>query len=273
MIRMIGLDLDGTLLTRDKRLTKKNSEVLAQAARRGIHIVPVTGRPLSGIPEAVEALPFIRYVITSNGAVITDRAKNRTIRARLHARKETALEVLKAAEGNSIIREFFTEGRGFHDPQTHRLLWNRFAGTPILDYLRKSRTQVEDLYGSLSEKRGGIENISIMCASPAQRGDVLSRVSCIEGIRIIFPWPTDLEIVSEDADKGEAFLDLAAELGIQTGEVMAMGDGNNDLGLMRAAGLSVAMGNSDHEVIAAADHITADNEHDGVAEAILKFVL
>ena len=54
---------------------------------------------------------------------------------------------------------------------------------------------------------------------------------------------------------------------------MAMGDGNNDLGLMRAAGLSVAMGNSDNEVIAAADHITADNEHDGVAEAILKFVL
>lgn len=272
MIRMIGLDLDGTLLTRDKRLTKKNSEVLALAARRGIHIVPVTGRPLSGIPEAVEALPFIRYVITSNGAVITDRAKNRTIREHCMP-AEKALEILKAAEENSIIREFFTEGHGFHDPQTHQHLWKKFEGTPILAYLRKSRIQVENLYESLSEKRGGIENISIMCASPAERGEVLSRVACIEGIRIIFPWATDLEIVSEDADKGEAFLDLAAELGIPAGEVMAMGDGNNDLGLMRAAGLSVAMGNSDHEVIAAADHITADNEHDGVAEAILKFVL
>ena len=119
MIRMIGLDLDGTLLTRDKRLTKKNSEVLALAARRGIHIVPVTGRPLSGIPEAVEALPFIRYVITSNGAVITDRAKNRTIREHCMP-AEKALEILKAAEENSIIREFFTEGHGFHDPRTHQ---------------------------------------------------------------------------------------------------------------------------------------------------------
>ena len=153
------------------------------------------------------------------------------------------------------------------------LYGKKFEGTPILAYLKKSRIQVENLYESLSEKRGGIENISIMCASPAERGEVLSRVACIEGIRIIFPWATDLEIVSEDADKGEAFLDLAAELGIPAGEVMAMGDGNNDLGLMRAAGLSVAMGNSDTEVIAAADHITADNEHDGVAEAILKFVL
>ena len=272
MIRMIGLDLDGTLLTRDKRLTKKNSDVLAQAARRGIHIVPVTGRPLSGIPEAVEALPFIRYVITSNGAVITDREKNRTIRERCMHR-EKALEVVKAAEGDDIIREFFTEGRGFHDPQTHRLLWKRFEDTPILAYLRKSRTQVSDLYESLSEKKGGIENISIMCATPAQRGEILTRIACIEGIRIIFPWSTDLEIVSQDADKGEAFLDLAAGLGIQAGEVMAMGDGNNDLGLMKAAGLSVAMGNSDEEVLAAADHMTADNEHDGVAEAILKYVL
>ena len=74
MIKMIGLDLDGTLLTRDKRLTKENSDVLAEAARRGIHIVPVTGRPLSGLPAVVEALPFIRYAITSNGAVLTDRA-------------------------------------------------------------------------------------------------------------------------------------------------------------------------------------------------------
>lgn len=272
MIKMIGLDLDGTLLTRDKRLTKENSDVLAEAARRGIHIVPVTGRPLSGLPAVVEALPFIRYAITSNGAVLTDRAEGKTIRARL-MRKETAMEVLAAAQGDDIIREFFTEGRGFHDPQTHRLLWNRFAGTPILDYLRKSRTQVEDLHQCLGDQNDGIENISIMCASPAQRGDVLSRVSCIDGIRIIFPWPTDLEITARDADKGDAFLDLADMLGIAASEVMAMGDGNNDLGLMRAAGLSVAMGNSNEEVLAAADHVTADNEHDGVAEAIRKFVL
>ena len=272
MIKMIGLDLDGTLLTRDKRLTKKNSKVLAEAARKGIHIVPVTGRPLSGLPAAVEALPFIRYVITSNGAVITDRAKARTIRERC-MRGDTALEVLRAAQGDGIIREFFTEGLGYHDRETHALLWKRFEGTPILDYLRKSRVQVEDLYKCLAEKTGGIENISIMCASPAQRGEVLSKAACIDGIRIIFPWPTDLEITAQDADKGDAFLDLADMLGIAAGEVMAMGDGNNDLGLMKAAGLSVAMGNSNEEVLAAADHVTADNEHDGVAEAILRFVL
>ena len=85
--------------------------------------------------------------------------------------------------------------------------------------------------------------------------------------------PTDLEITSKDADKGEALMSLAAGLGLRREEVMAMGDGNNDLGLMNAAGVSVAMGNSAPEVLEAADFQTSDNEHDGVAEAIRYHVL
>jgi hydroxymethylpyrimidine pyrophosphatase-like HAD family hydrolase len=62
-------------------------------------------------------------------------------------------------------------------------------------------------------------------------------------------------------------------LGLRQEEIMAIGDGNNDLGLMKAAGLSIAMGNSDPDVLEAADHVTEDNEHDGVAQAIRRYVL
>ena len=126
---------------------------------------------------------------------------------------------------------------------------------------------------SLGAQPGGIENLSIMCRSESQKYDVLGRIRRIEGIRIIFPWPTDLEITSNRADKGEALLDLCTRLGISREETMAIGDGNNDLGLMRAAGFSVAMGNSDEDVKEAADFVTDDNEHDGVAAAIIKHVL
>ena len=71
----------------------------------------------------------------------------------------------------------------------------------------------------------------------------------------------------------EALLDLCTRLGISREETMAIGDGNNDLGRMRAAGFSVAMGNSDEDVKEAADFVTDDNEHDGVAAAIIKHVL
>lgn len=272
MIRMIGLDLDGTLLTGKKELTAGNRAALEKAAENGIYIIPVTGRPLSGIPKQVLELDFIRYAITSNGAVTTDRMDGKTIRERCMS-KETAERTLRAAQGEGIILEYFTEGYGYHDPDTHALLWKKFEKTPILRYLEKSRIQVEDLYGRLSESRRGIENLSIMCPTPEVKETILSRVREIEGIRIIYPWPTDLEITSKDADKGEALLSLAAGLGLRREEVMAMGDGNNDLGLMNAAGLSVAMGNSAPEVLEAADFQTSDNEHDGVAQAIRCHVL
>ena len=272
MIRMIGLDLDGTLLTGQKELTAGNRAALEKAAENGVYIVPVTGRPLSGIPTQVMELDFIRYAITSNGAVTTDRACGKTIRERCMS-KETAEKTLRAAQGERIILEYFTGGYGYHDSVTHELLWKKFENTPILRYLEKSRIPVEDLYGRLRESRRGIENLSIMCPTPEVKESILSRVKGIEGIRIIYPWPTDLEITSMDADKGEALLSLAAGLGINREEVMAMGDGNNDLGLMNAAGLSVAMGNSSPEVLAAADSQTSDNEHDGVAEAISRYVL
>ena len=272
MIRMIGLDLDGTLLTGQKELTAGNRAALEKAAENGVYIVPVTGRPLSGIPSQVLELDFIRYAITSNGAVTTDRACGKTIRERCMSR-ETAEKTLRAAQGERIILEYFTGGYGYHDSVTHELLWKKFENTPILRYLEKSRIPVEDLYGRLRESRRGIENLSIMCPTPEVKESILSRVKGIEGIRIIYPWPTDLEITSMDADKGEALLSLAAGLGINREEVMAMGDGNNDLGLMNAAGLSVAMGNSSPEVLAAADFQTSDNEHDGVAEAISRYVL
>ena len=272
MIRMIGLDLDGTLLTGQKELTAGNRAALEKAAENGVYIVPVTGRPLSGIPTQVMELDFIRYAITSNGAVTTDRACGKTIRERCMS-KETAEKTLRAAQGERIILEYFTGGYGYHDSVTHELLWKKFENTPILRYLEKSRIPVEDLYGRLRESRRGIENLSIMCPTPEVKESILSRVKGIEGIRIIYPWPTDLEITSMDADKGEALLSLAAGLGINREEVMAMGDGNNDLGLMNAAGLSVAMGNSSPEVFAAADFQTSDNEHDGVAEAINRYVL
>ena len=94
MIRMIGLDLDGTLLTRDKRLSRENAEALYEADRRGIIIVPVTGRPYSGIPEEVMELPFIKHTITSNGAVTYDSSKKRTIRER-YMTVHTARSVLE----------------------------------------------------------------------------------------------------------------------------------------------------------------------------------
>ena len=76
-IQMILLDLDGTLLTSDKRLSPGNRAALERAAARGVHIVPSTGRFYSGMPQVVRELPFVRYVVSINGALIYDAAEDK----------------------------------------------------------------------------------------------------------------------------------------------------------------------------------------------------
>lgn len=272
MIRMIGLDLDGTLLTRDKRLTTENEAALREASRRGVFVVPVTGRPCAGIPQEVSDLRFIVYAITSNGAVTTDLREKKIIRARCMT-PQTAALVIERSEGENVIREYFARGYGYHDAASRQLLRERFGGTPVIEYLRRSRIPVEDFPASLMAEIDEIENISIMCRTPDQREKIREKLEELTGIRIILPWKTDLEITSDRADKGEALLALGSMLGLRQEEIMAIGDGNNDLGLMKAAGLSIAMGNSDPDVLEAADHVTEDNEHDGVAQAIRRYVL
>lgn len=275
VIRLIGLDLDGTLLTGEKKLTRINEQALRSAADLGIMIVPVTGRPLSGIPGEVMGLDFVHYLITSNGAVIYDRTADRPVQTR-YMRVETVKEVLETVrDPDNTIREFFAGGFGYDDRNSWKLLMNRFRGTPLVPYLEMSRVVVDDLVETLERKgreHGGVENISIMFRSFEERETSRKEIERIAGVRVIRPNQTDLEIPSSEADKGIALLELARHFGIKQCETMAMGDGNNDLNLLGSAGTAVAMGNAVDEIRRAADYITLDNEHDGVAAAIRRFV-
>ena len=78
-IRLIALDLDGTLLDSQKRLSSRNRQALTECLERGIHIVPTTGRTVSGIPSVVRELPGVRYAITTNGAVVEDMKEDLTL--------------------------------------------------------------------------------------------------------------------------------------------------------------------------------------------------
>ncbi len=126
MIRLIGLDLDGTLLTRNKKITERTAEALNRAADRGIGIVPVTGRPLAGLPLELDRIRGIRYAVTSNGACVYDLGR-KTILRETGMEPEKAAEVLSAAKDFDPIAEIFAGGYGYHTPDTSRRLEKRFA--------------------------------------------------------------------------------------------------------------------------------------------------
>ena len=271
---MIGIDLDGTLLTRNKVLTPAGRKALEEAVQAGLVVVPVTGRPFTGVPEEVLAIPGIRYVITSNGANTYDLELGKVLRKE-HLPHSLAREILRQAPGENVIREIFLKGIGYHDPRTQKMLEARFSiAPPILAYINRSRRIVPDFEELLSDPTAHVENISLMFPSQEERDIVFDRLLKLEDrnknlpIQILRPWKTDLEITHIQADKWLALKDLADRLGISAEEIMALGDGDNDRPMLREAGYSVAMGNAPDFVKETADVCTLDNENDGAAAAI-----
>lgn len=270
MISLVGFDLDGTLLTRDKHITQHTDHVLRLCAERNIILVPVTGRPFSGIPPQIRAMDFIRFAITSNGSVTSRVPEGEVVRDTLMD-GDTVRAVLDAA-GTGMIIEVFAHGTGYHDAQTDLLLQEKYRDRPaILAYIRASRRTIPDLYAFLPGRK--FENISLMFADSQKRDAAKRRVENIPGIRVIVPASTDLEVVCERADKGRAVLELASDLHVEPDGIMAAGDGSNDRELLACAGISVAMGNAKEDLKAMADYVAPDNEHDGLAWALERFVL
>lgn len=292
-IRMIGIDLDGTLLTKQKELTAESRRVLEAAVRAGIEVVPVTGRPLAGVPREVLEIPGIRYVITSNGAntyALSEDAQGRadhilhgtlngktpgTVLRKAHLPHDAVQRVLEAAAGEDVICEIFIRGVGYHSPRTQKMLEKRFSiAPPILAYINRSRKIVEGFESFLEDHSSHVENISLMFPSQEARDAAAEKIKGIREadggrlLHILFPWKTDLEITHVQADKWQSLEELGKYLGITDEEIMTLGDGDNDRPMLRGAGLSVAMGNAPDFVKETADRITGDNDHDGAAQAI-----
>lgn len=272
MIRMVGLDLDGTLLRQDKSISDYSRRVLQRLSDLGTVIVPVTGRPLAGVPSAVRNLPGVRYCITSNGAAVYDLLEGKVLMEVLMD-PQRALMVLDAAEDIAVIREIFTGGWGYHEREDYERLKSRFTGTPVMPYIDSSRKRIASLKAFIRDREEGYENISIMCGSFEDRERLRERLGRIGGINVILPWKTDLEITDGKAEKGDALLFLAELLGIRNEETLAAGDSDNDLSLLKKAGLALAMGNASAHIKEAADYITEDNENDGAARALARFIL
>ena len=273
-IRMIGIDLDGTLLTREKVLTPGCREAVEAAMEAGMEVVPVTGRPLTGVPAEVLEIPGIRYAITSNGANTYDLIENRVLR-KAHLPHWAVRRILEKAAGEDVIREIFVRGIGYHDPHTQTMLEERFSvAPPILAYINRSRQIVPDFDELLYDPGAHVENVSLMFRTQEERDSAfreLIHIRAEDGSRllhVLVPWKTDLEVTHVDADKWLALHGLGKRLGIDAQLIMAIGDGDNDRPMLRGAGLSFAMGNAPEFVRETADFVTADNEHDGAAAAI-----
>ncbi|GHU62560.1 sugar phosphate phosphatase [Clostridia bacterium] len=267
-IRLLATDLDGTLLNRKHELTGANRAALTACAEKGLVVCTATGRSYSSIPQEIAGLDGMRYLITANGAKIYD-AVSRDILYESYLSEEAVAYVRPFLTDKEVLCEYFWDGK----PHVEEARYHGAAdyGIPFWfsDYFLASRVPTPDFDAAIQVHAKEIENINFVFAAD----DVKERVGAFLRQREdLYELTTSLafnfEIGGKGVSKAAAVDFIAGREGIRPEETITFGDNSNDASMLRFGGIGVATANAVPDAIEAADYVTEDNEHDGVAKAL-----
>jgi Cof subfamily protein (haloacid dehalogenase superfamily) len=271
-IKLIALDLDGTTLTSDRRLTKRTKDALEEAIKKGVHVIIATGRAYSALPPEIFDIEGIKYVLTSNGANVRDISKDEQIYS--NCIDPPALEKTVALLKNyDFMLEVFVDGVAYVDQKILDDIWTMNFSAHHKEYITETRKPMENLLDFALKHKTGVENINVNFENQTDRSMMREALNTLENVTITTAFDHNLEVGGATTSKADAIAMLCKMFGIAETDVMACGDSPNDMAMLQSAGFPVAMENAKDELKAIAKYITASNDADGVAKAVEKFVL
>lgn len=268
-IKMIGLDLDGTVLTDHSTVSPRVRAAIQKAIAAGIVVLPATGRALTGIPPQVLEIPGIRYALTANGAKVVELKTGETVYSDCFE-KEHAVEVLRFLKTFDTAPAIYLGGKGYSE-SIAPAQWEKALDTlpeSIVQYLKASRIFVDNLEEFIVKNEHSVEKFTMMFFDKSERQRALEAAWLRPDITTTWALTMGMEVNTSTANKGQGLVELGNLLGISQPQIMAVGDGRNDIMMLKTVGYGVAMGNADDEVKAAADAVTLPCSEDGVAAAI-----
>lgn len=271
-IKMIGLDLDGTVLTEKKELTVRTREAISRALAQGVVVLVATGRPWMGVPEELRHFPGMHYALTSNGARIIDTQTDQVIEEHLLG-PDFAQKVLEICGKYDTLQEVYFDGQGYAPADKMNCVEKYHKNPSMCEYMRKTRIPVDDISELVKKENRGLDKVQALFADMNERRAAWKELEAEDGLGLVGSLRYNIEINAAGVNKGKGLVNLGRMLGIRREEIMACGDGDNDIVMLREAGFGVAMANGEEKVKEAADYITLSNEEDGVADVIEKYVL
>lgn len=268
MIKLIALDMDGTLLNSQHQITQEVKKAIQDAKNQGIKVVLCTGRPLIGVRQSLKELDLLSaddYVITFNGALI-QKSQTEEVLSHHTLTYDDYADLVALSEKIDLHihmedeHHMYTPNKNIGKYTVHE---SELTGMPLR-------------YRSLDETKRDINISKIMMIDEpdklAQQQQFIPN-EIYNRFEVVLSTPYFLEFLNPKASKGNAVKELAQLLNINQDEVMAVGDNMNDLSMIQYAGTGVAMGNAAEPLKEAADQITKTNDEHGVAYAIRTWAL
>ncbi len=260
---LIALDLDGTALNPSNQVAPATVAAVQTARKRGVRVVVSTGRICGEAAEFAHQLGVDDYMVTSGGATLSSLREKRCF-MRLSMPWETSVRAAAALERiglstmvyvaeNLLITPYDALSFGQYK-SNEGYTENKRVVPSVAEWIAEGRVMVDKIFSR-----------SLDTSLIAHTRQVLSR---IPGIRIMSSANDNVELVSPAADKGVALSMLCRLYGVEPSRCAAIGDSENDLEMLSAVGLPIAMGNARDDVKARSRYVTADNAHDGAAQAI-----
>ncbi len=270
--RLIALDIDGTAVRDDKSMDELTRDAIRQALRVGKEVIFCTGRPVAETRQYLKLFPDMRYLLCESGALLYDLHKKTPVYRKCLA-DETVQALAQTAAGRDICPVAFIEGEYYiAGKQVDRLAHYRMG--EFQEVVLQIAHPVDELFSHMKENGLRADKINLFHTTPEDRA--ISRKILEEmGVPICMADGeiSSLECTAPGVSKGLGLEKLSQETGISTADMIVVGDADNDLVGLAAAGLAVAMGNASDRVKNVCDVVVADNEHCGCAEAICRYLL
>jgi Cof subfamily protein (haloacid dehalogenase superfamily) len=263
---LLVTDIDGTLVNKDGVISDTDLKALQNIRQKGVMISLCTGRAAGGCHKILDKLAMDGFHIFFDGALVVNSKLNKTIYIR-PIEKKLLRQVCDLVQSEGITLELFS--------QTQFYISQQNALTAVHSQLLDFKPLLSDFSTVISQ-----EDIILGCIviTNSEEKQILSLCSGLESrLRIcptIAPSRPDIRMINitaQGVDKGTALTALISHLGIKPENVIAIGDGANDVSFLANSGLAVAMQNAPDELKDIADYVTADAEHSGIAQAINHF--
>ncbi|MBQ8766850.1 MAG: HAD family phosphatase [Clostridia bacterium] len=275
-IKLIVTDLDGTFLNSNHvTIPQENIDAFRKAHEAGVKVAIASGRTKILTDYLMEQLPFLDYLITSNGAVTYDLKTNKIVCQTLLSNEKT-VEIFNILKDYNLIYEIYYNGDCYMNKESYAQFDEEHVAPHIYKLLSNFIKEVPDLEVFIDGN--GIEKLNILTLTAEQRIELEEKISKSGNVAFASSFPItkgkngNLEMTEINATKGFAVKGLADALGIGKENIMCFGDGENDCSMLRFADYSFAMANGSDYAKNTAKYLTDTNDNGGVAKAIKKYV-